>query len=342
MFDATVLFLEGSHAATAVGPLEIFRDAGRLWNQLMGLPEEPVFRVRTASIGGRPVRADGPYSIQADEALERIGRTDLVFVPAAGLDLDDVLERNAPVLDFLRARHAEGASIAAVCSGVALPAAAGLLDGRVATTHWALVDAYRERFPGVHWRAEDLVTEDDGLYCGGGVYAALDLALYLVERTCNREVARECARALLLEMPRDCQAGFAVLPVGGRHADEVVRRAEEWIRQHCREEIRFETLAGQLGMSPRNFIRRFKKATGVAPMDYVQRLRVRAARRLLEDGQTSVQEVSEQVGYGDAAFFRAVFKRHTGLAPAVYKRKFGDLSVAAPQTRIAPPDRHIM
>lgn len=271
---------------------------------------------------------DSGYLIQPDEALERVGWTDLVFVPAAGLDIDDVLAANAPVVPFLREAYAAGARIAGVCSGVSLLAEAGLLDGRMATTHWGLLEVYRERFPAVHWQADDILTEDGGVYCGGGVYAALDLALYLVEKHCSREVALECARSLLIEMPRDCQAGFAVLPVGAQHTDDVVRRTEGLIRQRCREEIHFEALAGQLAMSPRNFIRRFKKATGLAPVDYVQRLRVRAARRMLEDGEAGVQEVSAGVGYSDSAFFRKVFKRHTGLAPMAYKKKFGDRAVA--------------
>jgi transcriptional regulator GlxA family with amidase domain len=322
MFQVTTLFIEGSHASTAVGPLEVFRAAGRLWNQITGTPEAPAFSVRAASIDGRAMRADGPYRIQPDEALDAVGPTDLVFVPSVGLDLDAALARNRPIIDFLVEARAGGAEIAGVCTGVSLLAEAGLLDGRIATTHWGVVDTYRDRFPTVDWRPENVLTEDEGIYCGGGVYAALDLALYLVEKRCSREIALECARSLLIEMPRDCQAGFAVLPIGKRHADDSIRAAEDWIRQHCREEVRFETLASQLGMSPRNFIRRFKAATGIAPIDYLQRLRVRAARRLLEEGDASVQEVGLRVGYSDPAFFRDLFKRHTGLAPLAYKKKF--------------------
>jgi len=329
MLDVTILFVEDGHASTAIGPLEVFRDAGRLWNQLTGEAERPAFRVRSASIGRRGIRANGPYTIQPDEALEEIGTTDLVFVPSAGLDLDGLLERNAPIVEFLGQAYARGTRVAGVCSGVSLLAEAGLLDGRIATTHWGLVEAYRERFPAVDWRPDEMVTEDGGVYCGGGVHAALDLAVYLVERLCNRELALECARSLLIEMPRDCQAGFAVLPIGSRHADEEVRRAEDFIRRHCREEIRFESLSRELGMSPRHFMRRFKAATGVAPTDYVQRLRVRAARRMLEGGSASVQEVMTSVGYDDLAFFRTLFKRHTGLAPSDYKKRFGSSAVQA-------------
>lgn len=323
MIDVTVLFLEEGHASTSIGPLEVFRATGVLWNLWTSSEPEPRFEVRSASIGGRAVRAEGPYAIQPDHDLDAIGATDLVFVPSAGVGLDALLERNAEVIPFLAEQRERGARIAGVCSGVALLAAAGVLDGRRATTHWALVDGYRERFPQVAWEVDALVTEDDGVYCGGGVYASLDLALYLVEKLCDRTVAVRCAKSLLIDMPRACQAGFAVLPMGARHADEAIRRAEEWIHGHCREDFRFEDLARELGMSPRNFIRRFKEATGLAPLDYLQRLRVRAARSLLEDDHTTVQEIGAAVGYEDSAFFRGLFKRHTGLTPADYRRRFG-------------------
>jgi len=322
MLDVTVVFLENGHASTATGPLEVFRDAGVLWQTLQAQPAEPRFRVRSASVGGEPIRPNAPYRIQPDLALDEVGQTDLVFVGSAGLGLDELLARNAPVIEFLRGAHGAGARIASVCSGVALPAAAGLLDGRRATTHWGLVDEYRARFPRVDWRGEEMVTESDGIYCGGGVHAALDLSLYLVEKLCGRTVAVQCAKSLLIDMPRASQAGFAVMPPGARHDDAPVRDAEDWLHRHCREEVRFDALARELGMSPRNFIRRFKAATGLGPVEYLQRLRIRAAQRLLEEQHVTVQEVGRSVGYDDAAFFRTLFKRETGLTPTLYRRRF--------------------
>jgi transcriptional regulator GlxA family with amidase domain len=330
MLDVTVLFLEHGHASTATGPLEVFRDAGVLWQVLQHQPAEPRFRVRSASIGGRAVRPDAPYTIQPDLSLDQVGATDLVFVPSAGLGLEALLARNAPVIDWLRSVHAAGARVASVCSGVALAAAAGILDGRRGTTHWGLVEAYRARFPRVLWCPDELVTEADGVYTGGGVHAALDLALYLVEKLCGRTLAVQCAKSLLIDMPRACQTGFAVLPLGGRHDDPAVREAEDWIRRHCNGAVRFEALARELGMSTRNFIRRFKAATGLAPVDYLQRLRVRAAQRLLEEQHVTVQEVGRAVGYDDAAFFRALFRRHTGVTPTLYRRRFCAATEPAP------------
>jgi transcriptional regulator GlxA family with amidase domain len=323
MHRIAVLLLEGSHASTAIGPMEVFHGAGRLANELRGEASAPEFSVETASAGGRSVRCSGPLTLSPDTDLRDVVDADLVFVPSAGLDLEAALARNSEVIELLREVRTRGGEVAGVCTGVSLLAASGLLDGQIATTHWGVAERYRARFPAVHWRPDRVVTEANGVYCGGGVHAALDLALYLVERHRGRDVALSCARSLLIDMPRDCQAGFAVLPIGDQHADEVIRRCEDWIREHCREEIRFEALAEQLGMSPRNFIRRFKAATGLSPIDYLQRLRVRAARRMLEDGELGVQEVCQRVGYGDAAFFRTVFKRHTGLAPAAYRKRFG-------------------
>jgi transcriptional regulator GlxA family with amidase domain len=271
------------------------------------------------------VQAAGAYSIQPGADIAEIERTDLAFVPSGGADLDLLLSRNAPVVDFLQRVHARGARVAGVCSGVSLLAAAGILDGRPATTHWGLVEGCRQRFPAVDWRPGELVTESDGIFCGAGVYASLDLALYLVEKLADHRIAVECSKALLIDMPRECQAGFAVLPMGSRHADDAIRRAEAWIHAHCREDFSFEWLAHELGMSPRNFIRRFKSATGMAPLEYIQRLRVRAAKHLLEGDQVSVQEVGIAVGYEDPAFFRTLFKRHTGLAPSAYRRRFASV-----------------
>jgi transcriptional regulator GlxA family with amidase domain len=327
MIDVTIVLVDGGHASTAIGPLEVFRDAGRLWNTLLGEPEEPHFRVRAATPGRRPVRPDGPYSILPDEALEEISPADLVFVPSIGLELEATLTANSELISFLGEAHAGGALVAGVCSGVALLAEAGILNGRRATTHWALAERYRTRFPAVHWQPDLLVTEDDGVCCGGGVYSSIDLAIYLVEKFCSRRVALECARSLVIEMPRACQAGFSVLPVGNRHSDDSVARAEQWIHEHCREDFRFEHLAHELGMSPRNFIRRFKGATGLRPLDYLQRIRVRAARRMLEEGDARIEEIGGLVGYEDTAFFRRLFKRETGLTPSAYRKQFSARSI---------------
>jgi transcriptional regulator GlxA family with amidase domain len=334
MIDVTVLLLDGGFLSTAVGPMEVFRSAGVLWNVLNGEAPRPCFRVTAASADGGPARPDTYVSLTATCALSEVRTTDLVWVPASGLDLatlaasgydvEAAIARNARVIPWLQQQAARGARVAGVCSGVALLAAAGLLDGRRATTHWGLVEQYRRRFPAVDWRPEYLVTDTGSVYCGGGVNAASDLSLYLVEKLCGHEVAMQCAKAMLLEMPRTWQIAFAHLDVGNEpHQDETVLRAQEWLHEHYDREVRLEALASRLGMSPRNFIRRFKDATGRTPLAYLQGLRIATAKRLLENGRGTIQEVSSAVGYDDLMFFRSLFRRHTGLSPTEYRQRFG-------------------
>ena len=323
MIDVTILFLDGTFSSTATGPMEVFRHAGSLWNVLTGTRPKPRFRVTTASVDGRAVRCDGPVQIKPDTALTEIRHTDIIFIPTTGLSLEDAVERNARVLPWLRRWARRGTAIASVCTGVGLIAATGLLNGKRATTHWALADYFRHRYPKVRWMPELMITEDHGFYCGGGVHAALDLSLYLVEKFCGHEVAIQSARAMLIETPRAWQSGFAIVPLKTEHSDDSISSAQEWLHENFQKSFSLEAPARRVGMSLRNFVRRFKEATGDSPLMYLQKLRIAAAKRLLESDQRTVQEISDAVGYQDVAFFRTLFQRHTGVSPSAYRERFG-------------------
>jgi transcriptional regulator GlxA family with amidase domain len=303
--------------------MEVFRHAGTLWNDLTGNRAQPRFKVTTASVDGRAVSCDGPIQIQPAAAMNSIRRAEIIFIPSTGPSIDDVVERNGAVIPWLRRWQKRGATIASVCSGVGLVAAGGLLDGKRATTHWGLVDQFRVKYPNVRWMPELMVTEDGQFYCGGGVNASLDLSLYLVERFCGHEIAMQSAKALLIETPRAWQSGFASVPLQTKHSDETVSTAQEWLHENFHRTFPVDAPAKRVGMSPRNFVRRFKQATGDSPLSYLQKLRVSAAKRLLESDHRTVQEVSDAVGYQDVAFFRALFQRHTGESPSAYRRRFG-------------------
>src|SRR5580698_4380693 len=164
MIDVTVLFLDATFSSTAVGPMEVFRHAGSLWNILAGKKQAPEFRVTTASADGGPVNCDGPIQITPMCALKDIRKTDLIFIPTTGLEIENVVERNAPVVPWLGRWHKRGAEIASVCSGVGLVAETGMLDGKRATTHWGLAEKFRVMYPRVKWMPELMVTEDHGFY----------------------------------------------------------------------------------------------------------------------------------------------------------------------------------
>ena len=323
MRDITVLFLNDTFPSTAVGPVEVFRNAGTLWNHLTGKRAEPRFRVSTASVDGRAVQCDGPLKLQPEYALKDVRKSDLIFIPSTGVGFDTVLERNRQVVPWLLRWHKRGTAIASVCSGVGLTAATGLLDGKRATTHWALAERFGQMYPKVKWMTEMMVTEDRGFYCGGGVNASLDLSLYIVEKFCGHEIALQTAKSLVIGTPRAWQTGFAIVPLKTEHSDDVISTAQEWLHANFQRNFQLEAVAKRVGMSLRNFVRRFKQATGDTPIIYLQKLRIAAARRMLESHYRTVQEISESVGYQDVAFFRALFQRHTGSSPSVYQRSFG-------------------
>lgn len=329
VLEVTVVLVPEGYASEAIAPAEIFHSAGVLWQSLCGDVPEPRFRVRIASVDGAPVTGMCALRLVPELAIDDVEHTDLIVLSASGLDIQQQIAKNSSLLPWLRKWHDRGAYIAAVCTGAAFLAECGLLDGRQATTHWALADTLRRRYPKVHWRPEQFVTEDNRVCCSGGVYASVDLSLYLVEKFCGREVALQCAKAMLLSMPRHSQTGYAVSPLSPPHSDAKIREAEAYLQQRFHTAVSIDQLASAVDMSPRNLIRRFKAATGRVPGDYLQTLRVAGARELLERGSgLSVQEVCSRVGYEDVAFFRQLFKRHTGLSPMEYRSRFAGMSVA--------------
>ncbi|MCP8686542.1 GlxA family transcriptional regulator [Marinobacterium sedimentorum] len=319
----TILAPGFGYASTLIGPYEVFTSAGVLWDLLQGEAAEARFEVIMASEDGQPVTYDGGISIQPKTSVRSVRRTDLIFVPSIGLDLERVFNSNPRMLKFLQQEAAKGTLIAGVCTGVAMLAEAGLLNDRPATTHWALAEEYKVRYPKVNWKAELFITESDNLFCGGGVYASLDLCLYLVERLAGYEVAKQCGRALLINAPRTWQASFSTPLINQRHQDQKIRQIQEYMEENFSTSFTVDEVAQHAGMSTRNFTRRFKQATGEAPLNYLHKLRVNCAKTLLETDFISVQQVCFDVGYEDAPFFRRIFKRYTGLTPSDYKQRFG-------------------
>jgi transcriptional regulator GlxA family with amidase domain len=332
VLDVTIVMFDDGLSSTAVMPIEIFHSAGRLWNQLMDEPAHPRFRVKTVSVDGRPVRTPYGFAMLPECAIDAVVRSDIVIVPTSGLDVEAKLAKNHAIMPWLRRLHDQGAHVVGVCMGAVYLAAAGLLDGRIATTHWATCAEIAVLFPRVTWRPELFITEDERILCSGGVGAAIDVALYLVAKFCGHEVAVQTAKALLLPMPRLMQSGYAALPVSKGHDDAQIRTAEAYLLENFREDVSTEALAERAMMGERTFVRRFKAATGRLPAAYLQSLRIEAAKMMLEHEGRSVGLISEAVGYSDLGFFRALFKRMTGMTPGQYRAQFGPISVrgAAP------------
>lgn len=322
MLDVVVIFLEGGTPSTAVTPVEILSSAGYLYETLQGKKGERKFNVQTASLSGESVQTLSALKLDPDCSIDEIESPDLIVVSAGGGDLDMECRRNAQLPPLLHKAYKNGTAIAGVCSGVVQLAEAELLDGRPATTHWALVDDCRKRYPKVDWQPERYITETDGVFCSGGVYSGVDLCLYIVEKYCGHQVAMQTARALLVRTPRVWQAGYTAETPQINHEDEEIRNLQELLFKNYSKNIKVADLADHANMSQRTFMRRFKAATGETPISYIQQLRINAARHLLENDLKTVREVCRKVGYEDLNFFRKLFKRYTGLTPTTYRDRF--------------------
>lgn len=209
-----------------------------------------------------------------------------------------------------------------MCIGSFMLASTGLLACKTCSTHWALSENFRDLYPGVDLQTDKLITDENGIYTNGGAYSFLHLLIYLVEKFYDRSTAIHCAKYFQVDMDRDQQAEFSIFNGHKKHSDEAILVAQQMIEAQYPGKISIEKLAAGLNIGRRNFDRRFIKATGLTPLDYLQRVKVEAAKKMFEATRKTVAEVMYDVGYNDVKAFRDVFSRVTGLSPLDYKIKY--------------------
>ena len=290
------------------------------------LPEHP-FEVQVAAPGPLDTVGADQFRFQASCACDDIVRTDVAIVPLMAVDGPDwVPGRHPQVVDWLRRQHAQGALLCSVCTGALLLGETGLLDGREATIHWAFAETFRRTYPEVSLRPEEvLITagDQDDIVMTGGVMSWHDLALHLVTRFVGPSAARALARMLMLERHRAGQAPYIEFTPNLDHDDGLVSTSQAWLEDNLAVANPVEELCARSGVTRRTLERRFRTATGYSPIAYVQQLRIREARRLLERTTIPVEQVGFTVGYQNIAYFRRLFSRTTRLGPGAYRRKFG-------------------
>ncbi len=321
MKKVTLLGLHNSMATTLFGPMDIFNQAGRLWQRLDNQPRSPYFDVAIASADGQPIRCANNVLVQPHCSIQSIQQTDLLVIASATY-IDKILEKNPELVPWIRKQYDQGAHVASICTGVFLLAETGLLDGKSATLHWGYTQMFRRRYPRVQLQSDKMILDQGRLYCSAGTNAGLDLSLYLVEKFCGRRAALESAKTMVLDLGRKSQMPYSRFLISTAHGDSTVIKVQEWLGQHLMEPIDYDRLAAKFRTSRRSMERRFKRATGVTPLGYVQQLRVEKAKGLLEEGDRTFNEITYAVGYEDISFFRKIFIRLTGLRPKEYQQRF--------------------
>ena len=306
--------------------MDMFLQVGVMWNVIMRETTRPEFDVKIVTADGQPVTALNSVPVIPACSMHEIGEVDLVVIPSQGFFFDIESDAHHERANWLRASYEKGTDLAAVCAGAFILASTGLLDGHMATTHWGLANQFRSLFPRVDLRPDMMVTEEERLFCGGGITADLNLSLHLIEKYCGRETALRGSRCMLVDPDRTSQAAFAAFIPNKDHEDDEILRVQEWIEERYRDNIKMEVLAKKSGTSLRQFNRRFKAATGQTAVKYLQHTRVEAAKILLATTNQAFDEIAATVGYENVSFFRRVFKSGTGTTPAGFRDKFGKLA----------------
>jgi transcriptional regulator GlxA family with amidase domain len=324
MKHVTILAPQGKvNLSSITGSYEILHRANSYWC-VQG--NRPLMDICIAGFVQEIKLDSGFFSIHPVD-INELTTTDLIIVPS--VTYDEHLERdNATLIQWIKEQYKSGAEIATICSGAFLLAATGLLEGKRCSTHWNLADKFRRTFPNIVMEEDTLITADKGIHTNGGAYSFLHLMLFLVEKYFDRETAIYCSKIFQIDMDRTSQSPFYIFESQKNHGDELIAQAQYYIEAHAGEKVSFETLAQKLATSRRNFDRRFIKATGNTPVEYLQRVKVEVAKSNLEKGRKSVYEVMDEVGYADEKAFREVFRKITGMSPLEYKDKYNKVTTA--------------
>ncbi len=334
---------DGILASSVAGCIDVFTAANAAWTERNGLGKRPPLQWRVESLDGEPVQTASGQIVSVDGPINARAAADAVIVAGPFVaNIERFFARTEvlnPLYAALRRQHERGALLASYCTGSFILAEAGLLDGGVATTHWARAKAFAKRYPEVDLRVSEILTEQNNILCSAAVTTSLNLALRIVEKFASRQIAVETGRMMLIDSNRISQSSYAVMQDEPQHPDALVARAQRIMEKSLQQGFNLSELARHLAVSERTLNRRFKLALGAAPLQYLQAIRVDVAKRLLQTGGLTVDVVGERVGYRDLSTFRRLFKRETGLSPREYQRRFSRQPQSHPPSavdRIAP------
>ncbi|HLP53978.1 MAG TPA: helix-turn-helix domain-containing protein [Fluviicola sp.] len=309
-----------STIACIAGAYQIFSEAN---NYLVRKNEKAIFKIELVGAAKNDFLNNDLFSIKHQLAINEIDQTDLIIVPASLIrSYETASENNKLLIDWLARQYSQGAEIASMCAGSFMLASSGILSGKTCSTHWALSEKFKDLYPDVNLQTDQLITDENGIYTNGGAYSFLNLLLYLIGKFYDRQTAIYCTKYFQIDSDRNMQAEFSIFSGHKKHHDEAILAAQKFLEENFRDKISIEKLATELNIGRRNFDRRFIKATGFTPLDYFQRVKMEAAKKMFETTRKTVNEIMYEVGYNDAKAFRDVFSRVTGLSPMDYKSKY--------------------
>lgn len=324
----SILATSDTSPSTLFGLYEVLSSVGIGWEQnVAGVPADPQFDVRIVAVDREPFNCAGNVPVSPHCSIDDVDKTDVVIVASRAISAN-IAPRHLDQreLDWLVRQQNRGAIMASACSAAVSLAEAGLLNGLEATAHWSYRDLFQLLYPDVHWVLENnlcISGHNKQIITSGGSTIWQNLAIYLITRLCGVDHAAHVAKYWLISMREENQAPYAAMTRTILHDDGVVSECQEWIAGHYANANPISGMVERSGLPPTTFARRFKRATGYRPMDYVHTLRMEEAKQMLECEAEAVDHIGREVGYEDPASFRRIFKRKIGLTPSLYRRRFG-------------------
>ncbi|HCM76927.1 MAG TPA: AraC family transcriptional regulator [Cytophagales bacterium] len=324
MKSVSILVPESSVSQAIADPQYLFSAV----NQFLTVSgKKPLFDVKL--VGAKRQIKLNQFIIQPDKLLEEVKRTDLVIVPALFGDMPGAIKANEKLLPWIVEQYENGAEVASLCVGAFLLASTGMLNGKKCSTHWGFTNEFSAMFPEVTVVDGSIVTEEQGIYSSGGANSYWNLLLHLVEKYTDRHTAVLASKYFAIDIDRYSQSAFAMFKGQKQHHDDIVKRAQDYIESKVEDRISVDELAEKFGVGRRTFERRFKLATNNSVLEYIQRIKVEAAKRSFESSRKNINEVMYNVGYTDTKAFRTLFKKITGLTPVVYRNKYNKMAATS-------------
>lgn len=319
MKNVSILVPETAVMAAVTDPRYMFSAVNEF---LKAQGEEPLFNIQLVGLTKEIKLSDGVFSVHADALMKDVQKTDLVVIPALSGDMQHAVQVNKKFIPWIVEQYGKGAELASLCIGAFLLASTGLLKGKQCSTHWLYATDFRNMFPDVELVDGSIITEEQGIYSSGGASSYWNLLLYLIEKYTSREIAILASKYFAIDIERNTQSFFMMFNGQKDHDDTEIKKAQEFIENNYQEKISVDQLADLCAVGRRSFERRFKKATNNTVAEYIQRVKVEAAKRSFENSRKNINEVMYDVGYTDTKAFRTIFKRITGLTPVEYRNKY--------------------
>jgi transcriptional regulator GlxA family with amidase domain len=319
MKHVSILVPESAVLAAIDDPRHVFSMVNSFFEQA-GKPA--IFDIKLVGLSKEVKLHNSSFSVHTDALLDDVEKTDLIFIPAFVGNLETALETNKDFIPWIIEQYEKGAEVVSLCVGAFLLAKTGLLNGKKCSTHWRAADEFRKMFPEVDLVTDKIITEEQGIYTSGGATSYWNLLLYLVEKYTSRETAILTSKVFAIDIERHSQSQFIMFKGQRTHTDEDIKKAQKIIESNFQQRITIDELSSKCALSRRSLERRFKKATNNTVSEYIQRVKIEAAKKSFETSRKNITEVMFDVGYSDTKAFRGTFKKITGMTPFDYRSKY--------------------